>query len=224
MHRRSFLLSLSSLGLSLGPTTAVAAKTAGQVFNIKWRNLDVGYSSINLTKNGSQIIVKTDVKINVSFFGIEFFSYSLNSKEIWRNKRLRSLKSEVSMGEKREFSKVQEIPEGYKVEGSSFSGIVLGNPGTTSYFTPEFLSRSIWISTQNGKPLKIKSRKIGIEKIISPLGTINATNWEISGDLNINLFYRDDEWVGSRFKVGGSVANFILHKKVGRINELWSKS
>ena len=225
MYRRQFLLSLASLGFALIPSASSASQRAGTVFNIVWRGIQVGYSSINIIKNNSQIIANIDVKIDVMLLGIKFFSYSLECEEIWENKKLLSLKSEVLVGKKREFSNVKKVPNGFKISGSGFSGIIDGNPATTSYFTPDFLKRNVWISTQNGKPLKVQSRKIGTEELQSPTGKITATNWEVSGDLNINLYYsQDNEWVGSNFKVGGSRANFLLHNKIGRSHQIWEMS
>ena len=226
MYRRQFLSGLvTSLGLSLIPSTSLSLQRAGTVFNIIWRDINVGYSSINVIKNGSQIMAKIDVKIDVILLGITFFSYSLECKEIWENKELISLKSEVLVGKKREFSNVKKVPAGFQILGSAFSGVIDGNPATTSYFTPDFLKRDVWISTQNGKPLKIQSRKIGTEELSGPTGMITATNWEVSGDLNINLYYSlEDEWVGSSFKVGGSKAKFLLHNKIGQSHQIWKNS
>ena len=225
MYRRQFLLSLASVGFSLTPSAGVSSQRAGTVFNIVWRDLEVGYSSINIVKNYNQIIASIDVKIDVVLLGIKFFSYTLECQEIWENKKLLSLKSEVFVGKKREFAHVKKVPNGFEISGSGFSGIIDGNPATTSYFTPDFLKRNVWISTQNGKPLKVQSKMIGTEELQGPTGKITATNWEVSGDLNINLYYnQDNEWVGSNFKVGGSRANFLLHNKIGRSHQLWETS
>ena len=225
MIRRYFLLGLGGLIFTVAPANQVLSQTAGTVFNIRWRDLDVGYSSLNLRKKGGKIYVNVDVKINVSIFKIQIFSYSLKCAEVWKQKKLVSMVSEVLIGKKREFCKVQRSSKGLEIRGSSFSGIIQGNPGTTSYFTPDFLKRKVWISTQNGKPLKISAKSLGTEKIKKPFGTVTATNWKISGDLNLNLYYdQHNEWVASAFKAGGSLASFVLHNKVGRINEIWEQS
>ncbi len=225
MIRRYFLLGLGGFLFNVGQTNTVLSQTSGTVFNIRWRDLDVGYSSINLQQISDRIYVDVDVKINVSLFKIQLFSYSLKCNEIWKKKRLMSLNSEVLIGKKREFCKVKRSSNGLEVRGSAFSGVLHGNPGTTSYFTPDFLEREIWISTQNGKPLKISAKNLGVERIDSPLGTIRANNWEVSGDLNLNLYYdKYNEWVASAFKAGGSLASFVLHNKVGRINQIWEQS
>ena len=225
MYRRRFLVGLASLGFSIVPSTVVASKNAGTVFNIVWRDIKVGYSSLNLIKNGSNVIVKVDVKIDVSLLGLRLFSYTLKCKEVWKNKELISLKSKVVMGKKHEYVNGERTANGFDIDGSAFSGIVKGNPATTSYFTPDFLKRSVWISTQNGKPLEVQCTKIGQAQLETSKGKTTATNWKVSGDLNLNLFYdKNNEWVGSKFRAGGSDTTFILHNKIGRNHKIWTQS
>ena len=225
MYRRQFLSGLLCCSFSTLPTPLSAARNAGTVFRIVWRDLDVGYSSLNLIKNGSHIIVKVDVKIDVSLIGINFFSYSLECQEIWKNKELISLESKVLMGKKREYSNVKRVNDELEISGSAFSGTIKGNPATTSYFTPDFLQRKIWISTQNGTPLKVECKKVGVQELETPNGTITATKWDVSGDLNITLFYdKNNEWVSSEFRAGGSEATFILYNKVGKHHQIWAQS
>ena len=225
MFRRQFLFGLTCLGFSVVPLATSASKNAGTVFNIVWRDINVGYSSLNLTRNGSNVIVDVDVKIDVSLLGVNFFSYSLECQEIWKNKELLSLKSKVLTGNKREYSIGKRTINGFEIDGSSFSGIVKSNVATTSYFTPEFLERSIWVSTQNGRPLDVQCKNIGTVQLGTPKGIITATKWEVRGDLNIYLFYDDNnEWVGSKFRAGGSDATFILHKKIGQNHTIWNQA
>ena len=139
--------------------------------------------------------------------------------------KLLSLKSKVVTGKKSEYSNGKKTSNGFEIDGSAFSGLVKGNVATTSYFTPDFLNRNIWISTQNGKPLKVSCTKIATEDLYTAQGKITATKWKVSGDLNLYLFYdTNNEWVGSNFRAGGSDANFILHNKIGRNHTTWAQS
>lgn len=224
MHRRNFLLGLSNFGLLMFTGTAVESRAAGTVFNITWRDLNIGYSNVNIKRNGSQVVARTEVQIKVKLLGLELFDYTLKSEEIWRNKTLFSLDSEVFTGGKREFAKVRRVKQNsFEISGSEFKGAISGNPGTTSYYTPHFLKRNVWISTQNGKPLYVDVNRVGLKMINTPNGSLEAIKWSITGDLELDLFYdKNDEWVGSEFKAGGSKAQFVLHKKVGMINQIWS--
>ena len=112
--------------------------------------------------------------------------------------------------------------KGFQIEGSKFSGLVKGNPATTSYFSPDFLKRKIWISTQDGDPLSVNASKIGPDMAKSVDGEIPATLWKISGDLDLELLYGNDgKWLGSRFYAGGSQAEFLLKQSVGNMHSLW---
>ena len=226
MYRRSFVCGLAGVAFNFLSVGSAQAVTAGKVFNISWRDLNVGYSKINVSRINDELTVQTNVEIYVKLFGIEFFKYKLSSEEVWRDKKIMSLNSQVRIGNKTEFATVKRIgKETYKIEGSKFDGIISGNPATTSYFTPDFMNRTIWISTQNGKPLKIKTERVGQRLIESTKGPINAFQWRVTGDLNINLFYdKKDEWVGSSFKAGGSTAKLILYDKVGSTNQIWTVS
>ena len=51
-----------------------------------------------------------------------------------------------------------------KIKNSAFSGIIKDKFATTSYFTPDFLKRRVWLSTQDGTPLEIKTRKLKNKK------------------------------------------------------------
>ena len=224
MYRRNFLLSSSCLALNLATFGYAHAESAGSVFNITWRDLNIGYSKVNLTKKKSQLIFNAEVLINVDILGIRVFSYSLLNEEIWENKELQLLESLVKIGNKTEFCKGSRTDSGFVVEGSAFTGIIKERVATTSYFTPDFLRRNIWISTQNGKPLNVRSKYIGTKKISSSKGEIVVDEWAVTGDLNIILYYdKNEQWVGSKFKAGGSTALFSLHNNVGNLNTMWNK-
>ena len=76
------------------------------------------------------------------------------------------------MGKKYEYVNGEKTINGFEIDGSAFSGTLKGNLATTSYFTPDFLKRSVWISTQNGRPLEVKCTKIGEAKLDTPKGKI----------------------------------------------------
>ena len=96
---------------------------------------------------------------------------------------------------------------------------------TTSYFTPEFLKRKIWVSTQDGTPLEIKTRKLKNKIVSFNNKNYSVTEWEISGDLELTLQYDEQKnWVGSSFAVGNYPASFILNNRKNNIHKIWKNS
>ena len=94
--------------------------------------------------------VVVDVEIKPKFLGLKFMKYTLNNREVWKKRKLISLDSNSSWFGKKYFVKGQREKNGFRIDGSAFSGVIKDNFATTSYFTPDFLKRKTWISTQDG--------------------------------------------------------------------------
>ena len=225
MERRHFLISsVLSLGLISQQAYGSTRKTTTS-FDILLNNEIVGYS--NLThkklKNGLEVLI--DVEIKPKFLGLKFMKYTLKNREVWKNKKLISIDANSSWFGKRYYVKGQREKGGFKIEGSAFSGVIKDTVATTSYFTPEFLKRKIWVSTQDGTPLEIKTRKLKNKKVSFNDKNYSVTEWDVSGDLELTLQYDEQKnWVGSGFTVGKYPASFILNNRESNIHKIWKIS
>ena len=225
MERRHFLISsILSLGLFSQQAYGSTPKTSVS-FDVILNGEIVGYSNLahKKLKNGLEVLV--DVEITPKFLGLKFMKYTLTNREVWKNKKLISIDANSSWFGKRYYVKGQREEGGFRIEGSAFSGVIKDTFATTSYFTPEFLKRKIWVSTQDGTPLEIKTRKLKNKKVFFNDKYYSVTEWEISGDLELTL--QDDEqknWVGSGFTVGKYPASFILNNRQSNIHKIWKSS
>ena len=225
MERRHFLISsILSLGLFSQQAYGSTPKTSVS-FDVILNGEIVGYS--NLThkklKNGLEVLV--DVEITPKFLGLKFMKYTLTNREVWKNKKLISIDANSSWFGKRYYVKGEREEGGFRIEGSAFSGVIKDTFATTSYFTPEFLKRKIWVSTQDGTPLEIKTRKLKNKKVSFNDKNYSVTEWEISGDLELTLQYDEQKnWVGSGFTVGKYPASFILNNRESNIHKIWKSS
>ena len=225
MERRHFLISsILSLGLFSQQAYGSTPKTSVS-FDVLLNDEIVGYS--NLThkklKNGLEVLV--DVEITPKFLGLKFIKYTLTNREVWTNKKLISIDANSSWFGKKYYVKGQREEGGFRIEGSAFSGVIKDTFATTSYFTPEFLKRKIWVSTQDGTPLKIKTRKLKNKQMSFNDKNYSVTEWEISGDLELTLQYDEQKnWVGSGFTVGKYPASFILNNRESNIHKIWKSS
>jgi len=223
MFRRNFFLTSSSFLLFSSLPSSGNDLSALTHFDIIWRDINIGHSRISVNKRNQKFFTNIDVFIDVTLFGFNFFYYKLNCSEEWKDKQLISIKSFSKSNDKEYFVKGKKVENGFKVTGSAFEGILKNNIGTTSYFTPDFLERKIWLSTQDGKPLEVNSELISSEKISILDNMKKVNNYEVNGDLQLNLLYdSNNEWVGSTFVAGGSTVSFILKRKEGNINDIWN--
>ena len=177
---------------------------------------------MGIRKSGKKVVADIEVEISVKILNFDAFSYKLKNKETWVSRTLTKLSSETLVGNKKEYAKGKRTNKGFEIEGSKFSGVVKGNPATTSYFSPDFLTRKTWISTQDGDPLAVSTSKIGSDMAKSINGDIPAILWKVTGDLELDLLYSEEgKWIGSRFLAGGSKAEFILQNSSGNMHSLW---
>ena len=222
MERRYFLISsFLSLGLiSQKAYSYTAAPSLG--FDVVLNDEVVGYSNLTLKKLKNGLEVMVDVEIKPKFLGLKFMKYTLKNREVWKKQKLISLDANSSWFGKRYFVKGQREKGGFRIEGSAFSGVIKNNFATTSYFTPDFLKRKTWISTQDGTPLEIKARKLKNKKVTFNDKTYSVKEWEISGDLDLTLQYdENNNWVGSSFTVGNYPAKFTLNNRKNNIHKIW---
>ena len=222
MKRRYFLISsFLSLGLiSQKAYSSTAVPTVG--FDVLLNDETVGFSNLTYKKlkNGLEVVV--DVEIKPKFLGLNFMKYTLKNREVWKRQKLISLDANSSWFGKKYFVKGQREKGGFRIEGSAFSGVIKNNFATTSYFTPDFLKRKTWISTQDGTPLEIKARKLKNKKVTFNDKTFSVKEWEISGDLDLTLQYdENNNWVGSSFTVGNYPAKFTLNNRKNNIHKIW---
>ncbi|MDC3076270.1 DUF6134 family protein [Paracoccaceae bacterium] len=225
MERRHFLISsFLSLGLISQKAYSSTPKTS-MTFDVLLNDEKVGYSTLNHKKLKNSLEVLVDVEIMPQFLGLKFMKYTLKNREVWKKKKLISIDANSSWFGKRYYVKGQREKSGFRIEGSAFSGVIKDTFATTSYFTPEFLKRRIWVSTQDGTPLEIKTRKLKNKKVSFNDKNYSVTEWEISGDLNLTLQYDEQKnWVGSGFTVGNYPASFILNNRNINIHKIWKNS
>ena len=222
MKRRYFLIS-SFLSLGLISQKAYSSTTAPSLgFDVLLNDEIVGYSNLTHKKLKTGLEVVVDVEIKPKFLGLNFMKYTLKNREVWKRQKLISLDANSSWFGKKYFVKGQREKGGFRIEGSAFSGVIKNNFATTSYFTPDFLKRKTWISTQDGTPLEIKARKLKNKKVTFNDKTYSVKEWEISGDLDLTLQYdENNNWVGSGFTVGNYPAKFTLNNRKNNIHKIW---
>lgn len=219
--RRSFVAGAVAACV-MGGSPAFAASGTRR-FDIRRAETSIGDNRVSVSRNGAQVSVDIAVDIEVRALGLRVYRYSLASRELWEGGQLMTLESESDDNGKRHFVSARRGADGLRINGSGFSGTVGGNPGTTTYWSPALLSRSVWISTQGGKPLSVRAQRGALESIPTATGTAQARRWRISGDLSdLDLFYdASDEWVGSEFPARGEVARFTVASRGPALTPLW---
>ncbi len=227
LQRRDFLRGgAAAAALTVLPASGAFAATSRRVFDLYRGKSKIGEQVISVRRQSGSVQVDIDVDIAVRILGIPAYRYTLASQEVWQRGALRSLSSRCNDNGTANSVSAEAVSGGVQVSGSAFSGLVRGTPGTTTYWTQEFLQRPVWISTQDGRPMNISVQRAGNASIPAAGGSISATKFACRGDIGrLDLYYdANGEWVGSEFDAKGETARFVLRNKGAAMSPLWVRA
>ncbi len=222
-NRRHFLAltgaGLTFASLSSGPASAAVATRRYSVF---LGRKQVGETSVSLRRSGLRVDAEIEVELHLNILGLIRFDYTLSNRESWQGGVLQELQSRTDNNGTAEQVSARRTGRGLEINGSGYQGIVSGNPATTSYFTTDFLERSTWINTQNGKVITPSIGRLGPASFTTSEGDIPCTRYVIRGGVDIDLYYdREFEWMGSSFSIAGRTARIAMSDRGGSLNRIW---
>ena len=221
--RRTFLaLSGASLGFAALPAGPVSANAVTRRFAVNLGRKQVGDSSVRLSRSGSRVDAEIEVNLHVGILGLINFNYRLVNRESWRDGVLQEMRSQTDNNGKSEQANATRTGRGLEIDGSSYSGVVSGNPATTSYFTAQFLERDTWVNTQNGKVFTPRIGRVGSTSFATNEGNIACTRYAVRGGVDSDLYYDSQyEWMGSSFDVVGRTAKIAMSNRGDSLNRIW---
>lgn len=221
LTRRATLLGAAALAIA-GAAPALASTGTRRLDLLRDGNR-IGDKSVSVTRDGNRVDVETRIAITVKLLGITAYRYSLQARESWVGGQLQTLRAETNDNGTAHFARAERRGGVLRVDGSEFSGEVGGLPATTSYWSPAFLERPVWISTQDGRLLDVRASNQGVVQFPTANGPVSATRWEISGDLTGLMLYYDaaGEWLGTEFPARGTTARFVTTARGPSLTPLW---
>jgi hypothetical protein len=203
----------------------VSAATGTRRLELYRGNSRIGEKQITVRRDGDTVAVTTDIAIAVRVLGLTVYRYTLESREVWENGQLARLDARTNDDGAAHFARAARSGDGLAIEGSEYRGTVAGNPATTTYWSSAFLERPVWISTQDGRPWRVRAQAVGTEPFPTAGGSVNATRWHVRGDLDLDLFYDGaGEWVGTEFDARGETARFVLASRGAALRPLWGNA
>ena len=212
LNRRDLILgagsALALTGLSAAPA---AAATAERVFKAYRGRKHVGGQILTVTRSGTKTSVRLQTELQDRFL-VWSIRYKLDSTEIWKNGVLQSIKSSTVENDTRDYVNARRTGAGLEIDGSRFSGVVGGNPASSSFFVPEIAMRTTWISTQSGKPFQVGARPAGKTRFETGSGAVTCTKYECAGQLKIP--------VDAYFTEDAELAGYVAHIKSLKVRSI----
>jgi hypothetical protein len=218
---------LAGAGALLLPAAVGASSSlrAERRFTILRAGSDIGRHAITLEKRDGAHHLAVDVDIVVRILGIAAYRYEMRNREVWRDGRLVSIDCNVNDDGTRKTVRATATPDGVEIDGSGFSGLAPAPVATTTYFTPDFLERPRWISTDNGEVYPMQVTRSGDERVETAAGPVDATRWRAVGgaDFDATLFYdARGEWVSIAFDASGEPARYVADDVASSFAAVWA--
>lgn len=181
-------------------------------YEISRKGKRLGFQTLQFAKleNGD---LQVDVHIEIDFkIIIPLFTYTHDNREIWRDGKIRSIKSRTDNNGDDEFVDLRAEGDRLVGKGTDYESNLSADLLSTSYFNPNFVRQSELVSSQDGRLLNINIEEIGRETLNLEVGTVEATRFRLTGKLRIDIWYTDNgRWVKTEFTRGG---NTLVIKQV----------
>lgn len=186
------LLSLAAATsvLSAGLSLAAIPSDGEMAFKVLRKDSDIGTHSISFRREGEDLHVEISIDLEVGFGPITLFEYTHRNHEVWRDGRLLRLDSRTNdNGDSHEVT-VRRTDDGLRVEATGIESYTApANSIPTSYWHPDTVAQSRMINTQTGEMVDIDIEPAGEERIAVAGEIRRATKYEVSGDIDLRLWY-----------------------------------
>ncbi|HAJ46960.1 MAG TPA: hypothetical protein DCL54_10310 [Alphaproteobacteria bacterium] len=171
------------------------------VFNAYNGRSLLGTHKLFFDVQGNTIKVRTEIDLKFKVLFVTAYTYEMRTEETWTNGQFVSFTSSADdNGEKESVSMTRQGAVS-RINGSGFKGEVSEVLYPTSYWAYPALKTTGWMSTQSGKIQRVAVKPRGTESLKSGAAAVQANRYDVSGDLNMSLWFNGRVWTGARFKV-----------------------
>ncbi len=169
-------------------------------FLIKRAGKVIGFHHVDISNTADGIVVETTIRMRVKFGPVPLFRYDHKAVEKWRAGSLYSLSSETNNNGDDDYVRLTRIANGYKIEGSGFSGVAPVSAMPSSYWNKSLVETNRLINTQTGEIIDVTVAELG--RTMAPHQR-DAEQYRIVGTIALYLWYDGPKWVGSQFTIDG---------------------
>lgn len=218
---RRLLLSGGTLGLATMafPLAAALPRRDRLSFSVIREGAPIGSHSLTFNREGEDLRVRVDILLEIKFAFITVFRYQHRNEEVWRNGRLVALDARTDDDGTDYWVKAQATDEGLAVEGSKGSFLAPAETIPTSYWNPATVERRELLDTQRGGMMTVRTVESGKDLVETDSGSLSARRYEMSGDLNLRLWYAGDgDWVKIAFTARGSEVEYVRREAAASLD------
>ncbi|MGM0560419.1 MAG: DUF6134 family protein [Pseudomonadota bacterium] len=199
------------LTLVVAPVFAAIPQDKALDFQVLRGGDEIGTHSLRFEERGEELHVFVEIELEVRLAFIPVYSYSHRNHEIWRGGKLVSLSSETDDDGTQYQVEAQASDDGLQVTSSQEGAFTApADMLTTSYWNPDAMARERLLDTQFGRIVELQVDEQGREGLETRDGSVEATHYSVSGDLNLDIWYdQAGQWSGLEFEARGKPVRYL---------------
>ncbi|MFD1379834.1 DUF6134 family protein [Fodinicurvata halophila] len=199
------------LTLVVAPAFAEVPESKALKFQVQRDGSDIGTHTLRFEEKGEELHVHVNIELEVRIAFVPVYTYSHRNHEVWRDGRLVSLSSETDDDGTTYRVEAEATEEGLQVESSEEGSFTApADILTTSYWNPEAMEREQLLDTQYGRIVDLEIEERGRESLETLEGSVQATRYSVSGDLDMDIWYDvDGQWSGLEFQARGEPVRYL---------------
>ncbi len=165
----------------------------------------IGTHVVSFSQSGDELVVSVVIQNRVKILFVTVHSMESDRREVWRNGRMVAYRSHTD-----ENSKITEVSA--RIEGDKL--VIAGENGTVSAdgevfpshpWNPAIVDSSLWMETQTGQLLHVKTVAEGGESIDVAGTPVQTKKYRVSGDIEREIWFDGSgNWIRLRFRKDGA--------------------
>ncbi|WP_422035400.1 DUF6134 family protein [Reyranella sp.] len=232
---RRLLLVLMTAGFC-GSAGALAAQDLpyGQshVFAAFRNGERIGTHTLTFQQNGDKRVVTTSIDFAVKALGLTMYRYLHRGQEVWNGNTFESISTQTDDNGTKYGVKARQEAGGVAVvrDGGAAPKLTANDVGfqqggakqetlpagtlPSTHWNLNQVKQSAMLNSQNGALAKVRITPRGRETIKTANGTLEATRYSYTGDVEMDQWFDDrGRWVKASFKASdGSTIEYILQE------------
>jgi Domain of unknown function (DUF6134) len=204
----SFLAHSSRADTTAPADSAAAPTTEERVFDVTRDGNKIGVETIKIEKSGDTTTVKFKTHISVVVMFIQAYHFAHSAVETWTGGKFVSYKAVTDDNGKPFDVKAVAKDDGVMLDVNGTETKLPGSVVVASFWNKAFVDQTLLVHPDSGAQLNVKVKDIGEEQIDLHGNQIKAEHYQISGDIDRDIWFEGDKLV--RFKLLGSDHSTIM--------------
>jgi hypothetical protein len=209
--RRQALCGLAgSMALGLMPAALAARSAPANLHFVARRDGSrIGHHQVRFIHRDVRLEVVVDIQLDVTFAFIPLYRYRHRNRELWQGDRLIELESQTDDDGTKHWVRAIANDERLVVESTAGALDLPADTATTSYWNETKIRAGRWLDTQSGRLVRSQVETRPPEMVATDGRSVMAKRYELTGDIDCNIWYRDGRWVKLRFQASdGSTIDY----------------